>query len=94
MWSVPRGRPANDDEHSGVIAGFVGPEGEQSQSLARTNALGHRWITEAGRQERESVRWGYKRMADMRVSTTDSDTSPMHQKNKSSGRIGYQTHYG
>jgi hypothetical protein len=33
-------------------------------------------------------------MADMRVSTTDSDTSPMHQKNKSSGRIGYQTHYG
>ena len=24
------------------------------------------------------VRWGYKRMADQRVSTTDPDASPMH----------------
>jgi transposase len=85
--------PANDDEHSGVIAGFVGPEGEERRALAQTNALRHRWIAGAGRQERESVRWGYKRMADMRVSTTDPDASPMHQKNKSSGRLGYLTHY-
>ncbi len=86
--------PTNDDdEHSGVISGFVGPEGEQRRALAQTNALGHRWIAGAGRQERESVRWGYKRMADMRVSTTDPDASPMHQKNKSSGKLGYLTHY-
>jgi Transposase DDE domain len=39
------------------------------------------------------ARWGYKRMADMRVSTTDPDASPMHQKNKSSGKLGYLTHY-
>ena len=39
------------------------------------------------------VRWGYKRMADLRVSTTDPDASPMHQKNKSSSKLGYLTHY-
>jgi Transposase DDE domain len=39
------------------------------------------------------ARWGYTRMADMRVSTTDPDASPMHQKKKSSGRLGYLTHY-
>jgi hypothetical protein len=32
-------------------------------------------------------------MADLRVSTTDSDASPMHQKNNSSGRLGYLSHY-
>jgi len=33
-------------------------------------------------------------MADMRVSITDPDASPMHHKNKSPGRLGYLTHYG
>jgi hypothetical protein len=85
---------APDDEHSGVIVGFVGPEGDKRQALARQNALRHRWIAGAGRQEeRAVVRWGYTRMADLRVSTTDPDASPMRQKNKSSGRLGYLTHY-
>ncbi len=57
--------PAHDDEHSGVIAGFVGPEGDERRALAQTNALVHRWIAGAGRQERGSVRWGYRRMADL-----------------------------
>ena len=87
-----------DEEHSAavVVAGVVGPdgpEGHERQALARKNALGHRWITNAGRQERAVVRWGYERMADLRVSTTDPDASPMHQKNKSGSRLGYQTHY-
>ena len=85
--------PAAADEHSGVIAGFVGPEGDERRALAQTNACRHRWIAGAGRQERAVARWGYKRMADMRVSTTDPDASPMHQKNKSSGGLGYLTHY-
>jgi hypothetical protein len=55
--------------------------------------LRHRWIGGAGRQERAVARWGYKRMADMRVSTTDPGASPMYHKNKSSGRLGYLTHY-
>jgi Transposase DDE domain len=80
-----------DEEHSAVLAGVVGPDGHEKQALAQTNALQHRWIENNGRQERELVRWGYERMADLRVSTTDPDASPMHQK-KGASR-GYQTHY-
>jgi IS5 family transposase len=72
----------------------VGPAGEEERrELARTNAGRHRWIAENGRQERGVVRWGYRRMADLRVSTTDPDASPMHQKNKSGNRLGYLAHY-
>ncbi len=40
------------------------------------------------------ARWGYTRMADLRVSTTDPDASPMHQKKKkSASKLGYLTHY-
>jgi transposase len=86
--------PAWEDEaRSGVLAGIVGPDGEERQALAQTNALRHRWIAKNGRQERESARWGYKRMADLRVSTTDPDASPMHQKKKGASKLGYQTHY-
>ena len=90
----PEGAPhAHGDEHSGAIAGFVGPRGDERRELARKNAERHRWIAGAGRQERSVARWGYTRMADMRVSATDPDASPMHQKNKRSGKLGYLTHY-
>jgi hypothetical protein len=59
----------------------------------RKNARQHRWISEAGRQQREVVRWGYRRKADQRVSTTDADASPMQNKNKGTSRLGYLTHY-
>ncbi len=87
--------PAPEEEHSGVIAGagVVGPEGDQRRALALKNARQHRWIAGAGRQEQGVRRWGYTRMADLRVSTTDPDASPMHQKNKSTNRLGYLTHY-
>jgi transposase len=85
--------PAHDKEHSGIIAGVVGPQGDERQALARTNTRQHRWIEKNGRQERELVRWGYEQMADLRVSTTDPDASPMHQKKKGASKLGYQTHY-
>ncbi|MDP9480625.1 MAG: IS1182 family transposase, partial [Actinomycetota bacterium] len=87
--------PDPAEKHPGVVADAVGPEGQERQALARKNALGHRWIAGAGRQERGVVRWGYKRMADLRVSTTDPDASPMHQKKKrgSTSKLGYLTHY-
>ena len=83
-----------DEEHSGVSPASLGPDGDERQALAQANALRHRWIAKNGRQERESLRWGYKRMADLRVSTTDPDASPMHQKKKGASKLGYQTHYG
>jgi transposase len=71
----------------------VGPAGQEGQALSETNARQHRWIAGAGRQHREVLRWGYRRMADLRVSTTDPDASPMQHKNKGTSRLGYQTHY-
>src|SRR5918995_6217610 len=87
--------PSDPDEGrpGAVIVGAVGAGGEDGRALARKNALGHRWIAEAGRLQRSVARWGYTRMADLRVSTTDPDASPMHQKNKSGSRLGYLTHY-
>jgi Transposase DDE domain len=83
----------DDEEHFAVLASLVGSDGEEErQALAQTNAHKHRWIANAGRQERELVRWGYERMADLRVSTTDPDASPIHQK-KGASKLGYQTHY-
>jgi transposase len=72
----------------------VGPAAhEEARALSEANALRHRWIAGAGRQQREVLRWGYRRMADLRVSTTDPDASPMQHKNKGTSRLGYQTHY-
>jgi transposase len=83
---------AQDVDATGITA-VVGPTAEKRRALVQKNARQHRWISEAGRQHREVVRWGYRRMADLRVSTTDPDASPMHHKNKSTSRLGYQTHY-
>jgi hypothetical protein len=71
----------------------MGPAAEKRRALAQNNARQHRWIAQAGRQHREVVRWGYRRKADLRVSTTDPDASPMQHKNKGTSRLGYQTHY-
>jgi transposase len=76
------------------LAGVVGPTDLQEwEALAKTNAGRHLWIAEAGGQERDVVRWGYRRMADLRVSTTDPDVSPMRSKKESASRLGYLTHY-
>jgi transposase len=85
--------PAPEEVRSGTIADVVGPVGEEGRELTRKNADRHRWIAGAGRQERALARWGYKRMADLMVSTTDPDASPKHQKKRSTSRLGYLTHY-
>jgi transposase len=85
--------PFIQDAHATAIAAVVGPTAEKRRALAQKNARQHRWISEAGRQHREIVRWGYRRIADQRVSTTDPDASPMQHKNKGTSRLGYLTHY-
>ena len=72
----------------------VGPVAQEGRALSEANARRHRWIAQAGRQQREVLRWGYRRMADLKMSTTDPDASPMRcKKNEGSYRLGYQTHY-
>jgi Transposase DDE domain/Transposase domain (DUF772) len=81
------------DAHATGIAAVVGPTAEKRRALAQKNARQHRWICKAGRPQRGVVRWGYRRKADLRVSTTDPDASPMQAKNKGTSQLGYQTHY-
>jgi transposase len=75
------------------ITAAVGPAGREGRALSEANAKRHRWIEGAGRQQREVVRWGYRRIADLRASATDPDASPMQRKNKGASRLGYLTHY-
>jgi septum formation inhibitor-activating ATPase MinD len=36
----------------------VRPAGQEGQALSEANARQHRWIAQAGRQQREVLRWG------------------------------------
>ena len=85
-------QPLEEGQSTSEIA-IVGPAGQEGRALSEANARRHRWIAQAGRQQREVVRWGYRRLADLRASTTDPDASPMHRKNKGASRLGYLTHY-
>jgi transposase len=71
----------------------VGPAGQEGQVLSEANARQHRWVSQAGRQQREVLRWGYTRMADLRASAIDPDASLMQCKKKGASRLGYLTHY-
>jgi transposase len=63
----------------------------QHAELESANAARHDWIAEDGRQQR-AVRGAYQRTADLRVSTTDPDATPMRLKGGGT-HLGYQTHY-
>jgi transposase len=65
-------------------------EAEQEE-LAIENAARHDWIAQEGRQQRE-VHGLYQRMADLKVSTTDPDATPMRLKGGGT-HLGYQVHY-
>jgi transposase len=89
--------PEEDHSQEGantLQATAVGPaRQEEGRALAEANARQHRWLAQAGRQQREVVRWGYKRLADLRASATDPDASPMQRKEKGASKLGYLTHY-
>lgn len=63
----------------------------QYEELAEENAARHDWIAEEGRPDRE-VRGSYQRVADVRLSTTDPDATPMSLK-EGGTHLGYQAHY-
>jgi transposase len=53
---------------------------------------GSDWITRIGRPERDVTSGTYQRTADLRVSTTDPDATPMRTA-AGRTRLGYQDHY-
>jgi hypothetical protein len=62
----------------------------QREELAGDNAARHDWIAEEGKQERE-VHGKYQRTADLRISPTDPDATPMRLKGGGT-HLGYHTH--
>ena len=65
---------------------------EAQTELAAHAAQRHDWIGHAGRPDRTVIRGTYRRTADFRVSTTDSDATPMPLGDGRT-RLGYQDHY-
>jgi transposase len=63
----------------------------QREELAADNTTRHDWIAEEGRPQRE-VHGSYQRTADLRMSTTDPDATPMRLKGGGT-HLGYHTHY-
>jgi hypothetical protein len=61
------------------------------EALTQANARRHDWIAETGRQQRE-VHGRRLRTADMRISTTDPDATPLRLKGGGT-HLGYQIHY-
>lgn len=62
--------------------------------LGEANDARHDWIAAEGKPQREvrSANNHYQRTADFRVSTTDSDATPLRLKGGGT-HLGYQTHY-
>jgi hypothetical protein len=61
------------------------------EELEVANATRHDWVAQGGRQQRE-VRGVYQRIADLRISATDPDATPLRLKGGGT-HLGYQTHY-
>jgi hypothetical protein len=64
---------------------------EQRGALATANAERHDWLAKLGAQDRRETGSWYRRIADFRVSTTDSDAMPMHTKGLLD--MGYHAHF-
>ncbi len=63
----------------------------EREDLSAANTARHDWIAEEGRQQRE-VHGLYQRTADLRISTTDADATPMRLKGGGT-HLGYHVHY-
>jgi transposase len=62
------------------------------EELISANAARSDWITKAGRQDREVKGNFYRRKADLFLSKTDPDASPMKRKGADHSHLGYQAH--
>jgi hypothetical protein len=64
----------------------------QNVELISANAAKSDWISKAGRQDREVKGSFYRRKADLFLSKTDPDSSPMKRKGADHSHLGYQAH--
>ena len=62
------------------------------EELTVFNSAKEDWITRVGRQKREVKGNFYRRKADLFLSKTDPDASPMKRKGADHSHLGYQAH--
>ena len=67
------------------------PTSEDAE-LISANAAKSDWISKAGRQDREVKCDFYRRKADLFLSKSDPDASPMKRKGADHSHLGYQAH--
>lgn len=65
---------------------------QRHEELVEENAARHDWRAEEGRPQRDISSGSYLRTADVRISTTDPDATPMRLKGGGT-HLGYHTHY-
>src|SRR5918994_5705246 len=89
----PQEDPAALDDAARAAVGDVDalPTSEDAE-LAVTNAAKSDWISRAGSQDREVKGNFYRRKADLYLSKTDPDASPMKRKGADHSHLGYQAH--
>jgi IS5 family transposase len=87
----PNGAPF--DTHRALVAEDLDslPTSEDAE-LAAANVTRSDWISKAGRQDREVKGNFYRRKADLFLSKTDPDASPMKRKGADHTHLGYQAH--
>jgi transposase len=92
------GASPNPDGVSGDTARATATEDPDSLptsedvELVSANAAKSDWISKAGRQDREVKGDFYRRKADLFLSKTDPDASPMKRKGADHSHLGYQAH--
>ena len=64
----------------------------EDEDLISTNTAKSDWISKAGRQDREVKGNFYQRKADLFLSKSDPDASPMKRKGADHSHLGYQAH--
>jgi transposase len=86
------------DGAPGDAAGATAAEGldplptSEDAQLVSANSAKSDWISKAGRQDREVKGNFYRRKADLFLSKTDPDASPMKRKGADHSHLGYQAH--
>lgn len=84
---------APDDAARAAAVGDLDPlPTSEDAELTAANAAKSDWISKAGRQDREVKGNWYRRKADLFLSKTDPDASPMKRKGADHSHLGYQAH--
>ena len=95
LFAVVEAEASGDDgreDGAGPTPLPVALTAEARAGLAASAASRHDWIGEAGRPDRSVIRGGYRRTADFRASTTDSDASLMRGRGGGLDLL-YYNHY-